>query len=184
MIAKSLTAALLGTTLLATAAFAQSSTTTTPTTDSARVAAPASTSTMSSQWRASKLVGLNVYNQANEKLGDINELLIDSSGKIQGVVIGVGGFLGMGEHDVKVSFDQLKWVNEPASSGTAMNSPATTTRPTSTTSTAPSTAPNGTVGSATTTTTTSTVRWYPDHAVFNASKDELKAMPQFRYDTK
>ena len=49
------------------------------------------------QWRASKLVGLNVYNDQNEKLGDINEILLDQSGKVTGVIIGVGGFLGMGE---------------------------------------------------------------------------------------
>jgi sporulation protein YlmC with PRC-barrel domain len=43
---------------------------------------------------ASKLIGLNVYNDQNEKLGDISELLVDKSGKVDGVVIGVGGFLG------------------------------------------------------------------------------------------
>jgi PRC-barrel domain len=50
----------------------------------------------------------NVYNEQNEKLGDINEVLLDKSGKATGVVIGVGGFLGMGEHDVMVGFDKLK----------------------------------------------------------------------------
>ena len=60
------------------------------------------------QWRASKLRGLNVYNNNNEKIGDINELLVDGTGKIQAVVIGVGGFLGMGEHDVAaVSYTHL-----------------------------------------------------------------------------
>ena len=60
---------------------------------------PAATTAMapaskSSQWRASKLVGLNVYNEQNEKLGDISEILLDKSGKVEGVIIGVGGFLG------------------------------------------------------------------------------------------
>jgi sporulation protein YlmC with PRC-barrel domain len=63
-------------------------------------------------WRASKLMGLNVYNEANEKLGDINELLVDKSGKIEAVVIGIGGFLGMGEHNVAVSMNKLKFVEE------------------------------------------------------------------------
>ena len=53
---------------------------------------------------SSKLIGLNVYNEQNEKLGDINEILLDKSGKVEGVVIGVGGFLGMGEHDIKVEW--------------------------------------------------------------------------------
>ena len=61
--------------------------------------APMSTSGM---WRSSKLIGLNVYNDQNEKLGDISEILLDKSGKVEGVVIGVGGFLGMGQRDTKV----------------------------------------------------------------------------------
>jgi sporulation protein YlmC with PRC-barrel domain len=83
------------------------------------------------EWRTSKLMGLDVYNDNNEKLGDINEVLVDKSGKITAVVIGVGGFLGIGENDVAVSFDKLKFVNEPVayaagsgSSNTAGNRPA------------------------------------------------------------
>ena len=59
-------------------------------------------------WRSSKLIGLNVYNDQNEKLGDINEILLDKSGKVEGVVIGVGGFLGMGEKLVAVAFSDLQ----------------------------------------------------------------------------
>ena len=92
------------------------------------------------QWRASKLEGLDVYNQNNEKIGDISELIVDSSGKIQAVVIGVGGFLGMGERDVAVPMDQIKFVNEPravatttttgsSTVATAPNAPATATAP-------------------------------------------------------
>ena len=65
-------------------------------------------------WRSSKLIGLNVYNDKNEKLGDISEVLVDKSGKVDGVVIGVGGFLGMGQHDIKVDMSKLKFVDEPA----------------------------------------------------------------------
>jgi sporulation protein YlmC with PRC-barrel domain len=70
-------------------------------------------------WRASKLVGLNVYNDQNEKLGDISEILLDKSGKVDGVVIGVGGFLGMGKHDILVKLDKLKFVNEPVKTSSA-----------------------------------------------------------------
>ena len=52
------------------------------------------------QWRGSKLVGLAVYGPNNERIGDINEVLVDRSGKVEAVVIGVGGFLGIGEKDV------------------------------------------------------------------------------------
>ena len=65
------------------------------------------------QWRASQIEGLDVYNQNNEKIGDISEMLVDQSGKIQAVVIGVGGFLGIGERNVAIPFDQVKFVNEP-----------------------------------------------------------------------
>src|SRR5689334_12663825 len=120
-------------------------------------------------WRSSKLIGLNVYNDKNEKLGDISEVLIDKSGKVDGVVIGVGGFLGMGQHDIKVEMSKLKFVDEPAK--TASTSTTTTTgsanRPATTT----------------TTTSSSSKKWYPDHAVLSgATKDQLKAMPQFKFD--
>ena len=139
--------------------------------------APASTATTSAprvysdQWRASKLIGLNVYNDKNEKLGDINELLLDKSGKVEGVVIGVGGFLGMGQHDIKVDMAKLKFVDE------AVRTSATTT---TTTTTGAATATNR---PATTTTTSSGKQWYPDHAVLSGvSKDQLKAMPQFKFN--
>ena len=40
------------------------------------------------EWRASKLVGVNVYNEANEKIGDINEVIRDKSGKTANVILG------------------------------------------------------------------------------------------------
>ena len=137
--------------------------------------APASTVTTtaprahSDMWRSSKLIGLNVYNDKNEKLGDINEILLDKSGKVEGVVIGVGGFLGMGEHDIKVDMGKLKFVDEP------VRTSATTTTTTTGEANRPAT---------TTTTTRSTDKqWYPDHAVLSgASKEQLKSMPQFKYN--
>ena len=116
------------------------------------------------QWRASKLRGLNVYNNNNEKIGDINELLVDGTGKIQAVVIGVGGFLGMGEHDVAVPFDQVKFTTESRRGAKDEKKSETT-------------------GSTTTDTgsTADANRSAPDHAVFNATKDQLKAAPQFKF---
>ena len=64
------------------------------------------------QWRINKMIGLDVYNRENQKLGDISEILIDQTGKVQTVVLGVGGFLGVGERLVAVSFDKLKFVDE------------------------------------------------------------------------
>jgi sporulation protein YlmC with PRC-barrel domain len=132
--------------------------------------APASQSDV---WRASKLVGLNVYNEQNEKLGDISEILIDKSGKVDGVVIGVGGFLGMGQHDIKVELSKLKFVDEPVRS-----SATTTTTTTGAAANRPATAPNTTASA----TSSSGKKWYPDHAILSgATKDQLKNMPAFKY---
>jgi sporulation protein YlmC with PRC-barrel domain len=130
------------------------------------------------QWRASKLMGLNVYNDANEKLGDINELIVDKEGKISAVVIGVGGFLGMGEHDIAVSMDKLKFKEEAVR--TSSTTTTTTTRE-STTGAATTTAPAATTTVPARTTAANVNDWTPDHAVMSATKDQLKALPQFKY---
>jgi sporulation protein YlmC with PRC-barrel domain len=59
------------------------------------------------QWLASLFIGEPVTNHAGENIGDINDLLFDKSGTISTVVIGVGGFLGIGEKDVAVPFNSL-----------------------------------------------------------------------------
>ncbi|QIO32384.1 PRC-barrel domain-containing protein [Bradyrhizobium sp. 1(2017)] len=156
-----LSVALLGAAVIGGSAFAQS-------TQPADRAAPAVTSQPSNakmalkgSWRASKLMGLNVYNEANEKLGDVNELLVDKSGKIEAVVIGIGGFLGMGEHDIAVSMDKLKFVEEPVQ---------TSSTSTASTGAASSNATNRNAND-----------WVPDHAVMSGNREQLKALPQFKY---
>jgi sporulation protein YlmC with PRC-barrel domain len=177
MLAKLTTAGLVGSALLATVAFAQ----TPAATDGAKAATTttaASDTSFQGSWRGSKLVGLNVYNDNNESLGSINDLLVDKSGNIKGVVIGVGGFLGVGEHLVALPFDKVKFVNEPvAYTGTAgAGGAASGARPGASTTTtgAANTAPAAA-------TPAKPNPWYPDHAVISATKDQLKAMPEFKY---
>jgi sporulation protein YlmC with PRC-barrel domain len=179
MFSKYMTAGLLGSAMLASAAFAQTATTTTAPAATATPAAPlaASDSSYTGNWRASKVVGLSVYNSGNESLGSINDLLTDQQGNIKAVVIGVGGFLGVGEHLVAIPFDKIKFVNEPvvtasAAGGGASSTGATGARPSSTTTTGA--APAATVAS-------KPNPWYPDHAMLDASKDQLKGMPEFKY---
>ena len=57
---------------------------------------------------ASDLIGMKVKNSAGDNLGDVNDLVIDPSGKPSVAVIGVGGFLGIGEKDVGVPFNRLQ----------------------------------------------------------------------------
>ena len=150
------------------------------------IARAATSSHKEGEWRASKLVGVNVYNDANEKIGDINDVILDKSGKVENVVLGVGGFLGMGEHYVAVAYDKLKWSNEPPRSTTASTTTSTTNRPATNADGTARTAANGTATTTGAATTTAEDRkangyWYPDHAIYNATKDQLKAMPQFKY---
>src|SRR3954447_22035279 len=142
MFAKHLTAGLVGTALLATAAFAQSPTATSDRANTAPAAASSSSSSFQGDWRTSKVVGLSVYNDNNESLGSISDLLTDKSGNIKAVVIGVGGFLGVGEHLVAIPWDKIKFVSDPvAYGGGGPRASGTATRPAST---------NTTTGTATT----------------------------------
>lgn len=51
---------------------------------------------------SSKLVGKNLYNNKNETIGEVEDLVIDNGKTVTGVVVSVGGFLGMGERYVLV----------------------------------------------------------------------------------
>jgi sporulation protein YlmC with PRC-barrel domain len=164
MLVKSIAAALVGAALLTTAAFAEPPTGTSP------------SGLQGSTWRASKVVGLSVYNDSNEKIGSINDLLVDKSGNVKAAVIGVGGFLGMGAHLVAVSFDKIKFSDEPIVYTGAANTMPPGASPSSTTTTG-STATTGSSAA----TPSKPNPWYPDHAVFNATRDELTNMPEFKY---
>src|SRR5215217_8079927 len=115
MLKKHMAACLVTTALLAAPALAQTSS---GSSGSGASSAAASSGKFLSeekpnQWRASKLVGVDVYGPNKEKVGDINEVLIDRNGKAEAIVIGVGGFLGIGEKDVAVPFDQVRWSDNP-----------------------------------------------------------------------
>lgn len=61
----------------------------------------------SNQWRSSQMIGMPVFDRTNEKIGSIVDLVIDQSGAVQAVVIGVGGFLGIGEKNIAVSLREM-----------------------------------------------------------------------------
>jgi len=165
------TGSLLAGALLSSIAFAQAQSQAPAATTQPAAKTEAAPKLSAPHWRSSKMIGLAIYNEQNERLGDINEILLDGSGKVLGYVVGVGGFLGMGEHDILVEPDKIKFVNEPRRTQTSAtnppaNPPATTRTDTSTS------APRA-----------ATEQWYPDHAMLNATKDQLKAMPQFKYSS-
>lgn len=67
------------------------------------------------QIRSDKLIGHNVTNPDGENVGDINQLIVSRDGNFEGVIIGVGGFLGIGEKNVGVRFDALNISEDPES---------------------------------------------------------------------
>ncbi|WP_441259899.1 PRC-barrel domain-containing protein [Bradyrhizobium sp. 521_C7_N1_3] len=128
--------------LFASAAFAQ-----TPAHTASEAAAPIAAA---GDWSAAKMKGVNVYNEANDKVGDVYDIIIDSQGRVRGLVIEAGGFLGMGTHYVPVAMNSLKFANKAGKTTEGM--------------------------------TSQTAReWFPDRAVINVTKDQLKSMPEFKY---
>ncbi len=174
MLAKYVTAGIAGSLLLASAAFAaEDNATTTASPPATAMQSSASSSSFQGDWRASKVVGLNVYNEKNENVGSINDLLMEKNGSIKAAVISVGGFLGMGARLVAVPFDKIKFSAEPiAYTGVAGAPNAGGARPPMSNTTTGSAAPQPAKANP----------WYPDHALINGTADELKAMPEFKYE--
>jgi sporulation protein YlmC with PRC-barrel domain len=83
-----------------------------PAANTASVASPSGTLGVASVkldrgWRASKLIGSTVYNEQNEKIGSVDDLIVTPSDKVVMAVISVGGFLGIGSKLVAVPYDQI-----------------------------------------------------------------------------
>jgi sporulation protein YlmC with PRC-barrel domain len=60
---------------------------------------------------ASDLTGATVYNPKDESIGDVNDVIVSRDGKVDGIVVGVGGFLGIGEKNVAIKMDQVKMMD-------------------------------------------------------------------------
>lgn len=60
------------------------------------------------QIRSDQLVGSNIVNASDDKIGSISDLIMDQEGQVVGIVVGVGGFLGMGEKQVALSWDAVE----------------------------------------------------------------------------
>jgi sporulation protein YlmC with PRC-barrel domain len=88
----------------------------------------------------SNVVGLDIYNAQNNDIGKIQDVVVDGGNTVQGYILSVGGFLGMGTHYVAVN---------PAAVSITYDSNAKTWR-----------------------------------AAMNATKDQLKAAPEFQYGGK
>jgi sporulation protein YlmC with PRC-barrel domain len=116
------------------------------------------------QWRATKLIGLDVLGADNEKVGDVTEILIDPEGN-EVVVVSIGGFLGVAGREVALPFRAVEWRY-----GERSKTPETLT---------PTPPTSSDVTSRKTIDTTQ--RGYPDFAVIRTTRNDLKAAPEFRY---
>jgi sporulation protein YlmC with PRC-barrel domain len=75
---------------------------TTPTRTETLTTLPNSASTVTNWYKQ------NVYDSSDTKIGEISDVLIDKDGKVNAFIVGVGGFLGIGEKDVAVPFSAVR----------------------------------------------------------------------------
>jgi len=128
-------------------------------------------------WRASRIDNVNVYNTKDEKIGDINDVLLDHNGKAVAVVIDVGGFLGIGTHRIALKFEDVKFSDMPRSRAARdLSEPSSTS-----TTTTGSADRNAAATKAATDRERAAARMSPDHAIVNMTRDQLKALPQVKY---
>ena len=100
-------------TLLSTAAYAQDTTAPAPAAPDPTIQAPAEAPIARADGHlATNLIGETVYNGTGddaENIGNVNDIVIGSNGEVESVVIGVGGFLGLGEKNVAVNYSEVDW---------------------------------------------------------------------------
>ncbi|WP_262296315.1 PRC-barrel domain-containing protein [Microvirga sesbaniae] len=135
---------------------------------------------------ASDLIGTKVVSANNESIGDINDVIMDRNGQIMAAVVGVGGFLGIGEKDVAVPFKSLEFatsqqaqaMDSSRSGGNSVNTTGSTATTGNTTATG-----SGTAGSTNTASNTSSGNQnQPERVVLRMTKAELQAAPAFDED--
>ena len=114
-------------------------------------------------WSAQALIGRTVTNENDETLGDINNVIVNEKGKVVAVTIGVGGFLGLGEKDVGVPFNALKFETAGEAAKNSEFAPEATSKETAKADQAS--------------------RFNSEHAnmeiVLNATRDQLEKAPKF-----
>ena len=88
-------------------ALAETTITREPSTGRSVVTNPSS-SLSTDQWLASDVYKADVYDPSEHKVGKVTDLMIDSNGTVTGAIIGVGGFLGVGQKDIVIPFKELK----------------------------------------------------------------------------
>lgn len=73
---------------------------------------PADMLTTGSIMTASDYIGKRVYDDAGNDIGEVNDIILSADGKLAATILGVGGFLGIGEKDVAVPVGAVKIVKD------------------------------------------------------------------------
>jgi len=132
-------------------------------------------------------VGATVYNDSNQSIGTVDDLIVGQDGKITTAVISVGGFLGIGSKLVRVPYEQVRFEERSRSETAATNAPvgaevAPPLAGAGAPATAPGATPRGVPGGTAPATTAITPDVRTTRIVLpGASKDSLTAMPNFDY---
>jgi sporulation protein YlmC with PRC-barrel domain len=149
---------------------APSPSTTAPAASDSSTKAPEQNLAGQGKWRASKLIGVNIYGPDDKKVGGVTEVLFDKTGKVEMITVGVGGFLGIGSKDVAIPFEQVSWSDQPMVAAT------------------PAPAPSGGSGSgaagggiASAPPAPKAPAMYPDHGKIKLTKDQLNTAPAVTY---
>ncbi|QEL21831.1 PRC-barrel domain containing protein [Bosea sp. F3-2] len=167
--------------LLAATALAQT-TAPSPPSSAPKASAPAEKSTPApinlagqGKWRTTKLIGVDIYGPDDKKVGDVTEVIIDKTGKVEMVTVGVGGFLGIGAKDVAIPFEQVSWSDQPITPPAPAPAPAASGSggAAGTGGAMPSTPPAAAAPKA--------PAMYPDHGKITLTKDQLHAAPAVTY---
>ncbi|WP_439499969.1 PRC-barrel domain-containing protein [Bosea sp. (in: a-proteobacteria)] len=182
MLKRNIALTAIGGILLATTALAQTSAPSSPPSAAPSTSAPATSAPATDaakppeqnlagqgKWRASKLMGVDIYGADKKKVGDVTEVLFDKTGKVEMVTVGVGGFLGIGAKDVAIPFEQVTWSDEPMAAAAPAPAPSGgTSGGTASAPPAAAPAPKGPM-------------MYPDHGVINMTKEQLTSAPAVTY---
>jgi sporulation protein YlmC with PRC-barrel domain len=74
-------------------------------------AKPATVGPMAHELNLATLIGTDVKDPAGQTIGEIDDVLLDSAGRVDAVIVTVGGFMGMGGRDVEVRWSDLKSID-------------------------------------------------------------------------
>jgi sporulation protein YlmC with PRC-barrel domain len=124
------------------------------------------------QFRASDLTGERVYGANNENIGEVNDVLLDRTGKVTAVIVGVGGFLGIGEKDVALPMTALQFRPDPDNATAPSTATGTANRPAG----ADANTTGSTAGAA------QDNDGIPGRLMLSMTKEQLQQAPAFRDD--